>query len=225
MAFQWSIQPYYSAGATESKSVVLRTEPQDALKQYSGNLTALHGKYNPGLQHPQIPGARLPGWIFSSKQEAQIRGLVNQIANGQVAPMPQAQNAFGQPNQFTMTSAPGLLQPAYPNQYQPGSFQPNQFQPAQPGPSTMIPITVSNGQIIPKSQTIVIPKPVVGETMYVIVQGQKYPMIVQSVVTTPNGQYVKGATVKIGDQISQIELDNNFNWTIPGYSIEHSITS
>jgi len=195
---QWSLEPYYAAGATESKSVVLRSIPQDYFKPYSGYLTNLQGKWNPGLRHPTNPDLRLPGWIFSNKQEPQVRQLVQQIVSGQVAPM--------------AAPAPTLIQQG----------QPNQFAMAMPGQPTMVPISTTGNQITPRMQTISVIRPIVGETLYLVTGGQRYPMIVQSVEETPNG-YVKGATVRLGDQISAIKLNPNFEWEVPGYNVPHSI--
>ncbi len=203
---QYTLEPYYAAGSSESKSLVLRSNPPDYFKPYSAYLTQAFGKYNPALRHPTDPNSRLPGWIFSNKQEQQVRQLVNQIISGQLAPMaapvqtaPVLQS--GLKNQFVMT-APG-------------------FQSAIPGTPTMVPISVSDGQINPRMQTISVIKPSVGETLFLSTGGQRYPMVVQSVETS--GPYITGATVKLGDQTSSIKLNPELTWIVPGYDVPHSI--
>ena len=105
---QWTLEPYYAKGATESKSVVLRSNPEAYFKPYATYLTQASGKFNPALSHPTDPNVRLPGWIFPGRSEPQVRQLVQQIVAGQIAPMaaptpPPTQSTMlqaGQPNQF-----------------------------------------------------------------------------------------------------------------------------
>ena len=85
----------------------------------------------------------------------------------------------------------------------------------------MLPISTAGGVINPKMQTISVIKPIVGEILYINVNGQRYPMTVQSVDMA--GEYVIGAKVKLGDNISEIKLSPEFVWIVPGYNISHSI--
>jgi hypothetical protein len=229
---QWSLEPYYAANATESKSVVLRSNPPDFFKNYSAYLTQINGRFNPALRHPNDPNSRLPGWIFSTKQDPQVRALVNQIVSGQIPPaashnpLPQSSNLQGQPNQFNMMSMPGFQAPGQSGFQTPGQpglpipGTPN-FQIAAPGQPTLLPINTIGGQVQPRMQTISILKPAVGETLYLVVDGTRYPLLVESVEKT--GDYVTAAAVKLGDQTSRIELNKSFEWVVPSYSTPHKI--
>lgn len=167
----WTLEPYYAPGATESKSVVLRSQPPDFFRPYSSYLTEARGRFNPHLSDPS--GGKLPGWIFSNKEEAQVRQLIERLV--QLPPM------------------------------------------AIPGPPTLIPISAD-----PRIQVISIIRPIPGERLTLLTGDQSYPMEVLSVEETPDG-YVKGAIVKIGDQTSQIQVNNDFKWQVPHFHSPHNI--
>lgn len=218
---QWSLEPYFTADGV-SRSKVLRSIPGDYFKKYSGNLTQISGKFNPQLKHPNDPNARLPGWIFSNKTEQQVRQLVTAIVAGQVQPIATQAQTYqapsmlqsGVPGQFTMQA------PGFPAQ------QPSSFQSAIPGPSTLVPITTQGGQVNPRMQAVSVLKPVVGETLYIIVSGQRYPAVVQS-ITEEDGFTTKAIT-KVGEQLSEIELVSStpfpkMKWVVAGYTTPHSV--
>ena len=220
---QWSLDPYFAAGATESKSVVLRSIPEDFFKGYLVYFTQLSGKYNGALRHPTDTNSRLPGVIFPNSKADAVRELIQRILTGQVTPQashgPSQQTISyqqpsaiqGQPNQFMMTAF-GIPQNPTPG-----------FSSALPGPSSTVSISTLGGQINPRMQTITTIKPVAGETIHLVVEGQRYPMIIKSVETSPNTEYVVGATVEVGGQLSSLKLDPNFHFKIPGYATPHSV--
>lgn len=82
------MQPQFDIRDYTDRSIVVRANPTDALKQYSGMLTPFSGKWNPGLgaTGPSDPN-KVPGWIFPKKNEAQIRQLLGQISQGIVSPI------------------------------------------------------------------------------------------------------------------------------------------
>lgn len=93
-----TMQPQVDIQDYTTLSIVVRTNPEDFLKNYSGHLVNLSGKWNPGLDYPVKGGSsKKGGWIFSKKSEPQVRQLLQMILAGQV---PQA------PPSFTQTLAP-----------------------------------------------------------------------------------------------------------------------
>lgn len=101
------MQPQIDIQDYTDKSIVLRSNPADFFKNYSGHLTPLMGKYIPSLDYPVKGGAtKVPGWIFPKKNEPQVRQMLQMIISGQV---PQAAPSYQQPSQspsFGQTLAP-----------------------------------------------------------------------------------------------------------------------
>uniref|UniRef100_A0A6C0IZG3 Uncharacterized protein n=1 Tax=viral metagenome TaxID=1070528 RepID=A0A6C0IZG3_9ZZZZ len=88
------MQPQFEIHDYTDKSIVVRVNPEDFLRNYSGHLVNLNGKWNPGLDYPVKGGSsKRGGWIFSKKNEPQVRQLLQMILTGQV---PQASPSFTQ---------------------------------------------------------------------------------------------------------------------------------
>ena len=75
----------------------------------------------------------------------------------------------------------------------------------------------------PRMQTIILLELVVGGILYLIVDNQKYSMLILTVEMSSKGTCAVGATISIGNQIHAIRMDSNFEWKIVGYDTVHSV--
>lgn len=178
----WTLNPYYKVGSTESRSIVLRSDPADFFRKYSDALGQF-GTWNPSLVHPTDPNGRLPGWIFPSKKETEVRKLIESIING--------------------------------------SIEPTTLQSAQPGSSQIIPIMTTSQEVISRVQTITLIRPIVGDTLYLSVNGIRYPIEVKS-ITKIQDEIITEAIVSLGTNNFTIRL-SDFKWQLVDYKVTHKI--
>lgn len=241
------MQPQVDVRDYSERSIVARTVPEDFLRNYSGHLVNLNGKWNPNLKDPSGQ-AKLGGWIFPKKNEQQVRQLLQMIVAGQV---PQAPPSYQQAPSFAPTLAPsaGFLTSAIgsTSQQTPSaslltSAIGSTAQRAPPMRSTPsnLPVMVTPSISNPLSPIMGLPggapagyqqivctvlRPTVGATLHLNVAGQKIPLTVESASSEEN--IVNRAIVTLPDgqrTMIQLNVTGLPKWEVPGFPQEHSIT-
>lgn len=197
------MQPQVEILDYTEKSIVVRTTPEDFLKNYSQHLTAATGKWIPSLDYPAKGGpTKKAGWIFPKKNEQQVRQIIQQILGGSVPQAPPAYLQKSPPQNGVLavgSESPVVLSTAPPPQ---------------------APLTLAPPFGHQHYNSIVI-KPTLGSTLTITVGDQKFPVSIDS-LQEDRGMII-GAVVKFPDgSRTEIQLEPP-RWQVKGYPREHTI--